>query len=158
MTFPPSFYGAPLAIVVAPFLTKYTVVIREIPVPVEGFYSKGFVDKLERERRYGNVYTVEDEGGAFLVRMEFPRRMPDIGIAKREQLPDELPDYDYDLELQDGQLTVRGKCTDEAVRKISASVGAFPPEFVTVIPFRQKTSGFVHHYDNKLLEVLVEKA
>jgi 4Fe-4S binding domain len=158
MTFPPSFYGAPLAIAVAPFLRKYTGVIREIPVPIEGFYSKGFVDKLERERRYGNVYTVEDQGGAFLVRMEFPRRMPDIGIAKREQLPDELPDYDYDLELQDGQLTVRGKCTDEAVRKISASVGAFPPEFVTVIPFRQKTSGFVHHYDNKLLEVLVEKA
>lgn len=157
MTFLPSFYGAPLGLVVDPLLNKYTGMIRNIPVPVEGFYSRGFVDKLERERRYGNVYTVEERAGAFLVRMEFPRWMPDIGIAKRENLPDELPDYDYDLHLQDGQLAVKGRCTDEAVRKISSSVGAFPPEFVTIIPLRQKTTGFAHRYENKLLEVLVEK-
>lgn len=160
MRFPPSFYGAPLGILVDPMLKKYTGVVREIPVPIEGFYSKGFVDKLERERRYGNAYTVEDRGRAFLVRMEFPRALPDIGIAKSEQLPEEMPDYDYDLQLQDGQLTIKGKCTDDAVRKISSSVGAFPPEFVTSIPFRQKTTGFAHRYDEgkKLLEVLVEKA
>ena len=158
MKFLPSFYGAPLGMVVDPLLKKYTGVIREIPIPVDGFYSRGFVDKLERERRYGNVYTVEDRGGAFLVRMEFPRRVPDIDVAKRESLPDEMPDYDYDLELRDGQLTVKGKCTDEAVRKMSSSVGAFPPEFVTVIPLRQKAVGFTHRYENKLLEVLVEKA
>ena len=157
MKFLPSFYGAPLGIVCDPLLKKYTGMIRNNPIPVDGFYSRGFVDKLERERRYGNVYTVEDRGGAFLVRLEFPRWTPDIGIVTRENLPDEMPDYDYDLELQDGQLTVKGKCTDSAVRKISSSVGAFPPEFVTVIPFRQKTMGFAHRYDNKLLEVLVEK-
>jgi hypothetical protein len=157
MRFLPSFYGAPLGLVFDPLLKKYTGMIRNNPIPVDGFYSKGFVDKLERERRYGNVYTVEDRGDAFLVRMEFPRRMPDIGIAKRENLPNEMPDYDYDLELQDGQLSVKGKCTDETVRKMSSSVGAFPPEFVTVIPFRQKTTGFAHRYENKLLEILVEK-
>jgi hypothetical protein len=43
------------------------------------------------------------------------------------------------------------------VRKISSSVGAFPPEFVTVIPFRQRTTAFAHRYENKVLEVLVEK-
>ena len=157
MKFLPSFYGAPLGLVLDTLLKKYTGMIRSNPIPVDGFYSKGFVDKLERERRYGNVYTVEDRGDAFLVRLEFPRRMPDIGIAKRENLPDEMPDYDYDLELEDGQLKIKGKCTDEIVRKISSSVGAFPPEFVTVIPFRQKTTGFAHRCENKLLEVLVEK-
>ena len=157
MRFLPSFYGAPLGLVVDPLLKKYTGIIRDNPIPVDGFYSKGFVDKLERERRYGNVYTVEDRGDAFLVRMEFPRWMPDIGIAKRENLHNEMPDYDYALELQDGQLTVKGKCVDEAVRKMSSSIGAFPPEFVTVIPFREKTTGFAHRYENKLLEVLVEK-
>src|SRR5439155_21849453 len=128
MVFLPSIYGAPLGIIIAPRLAKYTGIVREIPVPVEGFYSNGFVDKLERERRYGNVYTVEDRGNSFLVRMEFPRSMPDIGIANRDQLPDEMPDYDYDLALQDEQLIVKGKCTDEKVRRISSSVGAFPPE------------------------------
>jgi Fe-S-cluster-containing hydrogenase component 2 len=158
MKFLPSFYGAPLGMVLDPLLQKYAGVIRHSPIPVDGFYSKGFVDKLERERRYGNVYTVEDRGDAFLVRMEFPRWMPDIGISKRQDLADEMPDYDYALELKDGQLTVKGKCTDESVRKISSSIGAFPPEFVTAIPFRHKTTGFAHRYENKLLEVLVAKA
>jgi 4Fe-4S dicluster domain len=158
MTFLPSFYGAPLAIIADFLLAKYTGLVREIPVPVEGFYSKGFVDKLERERRYGNVYTVEDRGASYLVRMEFPRWIPDIGIASRTQLPDEMPDYDYDLLLQDEQLVVKGKCADEKVRKISSSVGAFPPEFTTVIPFRDRIVGLAHHFENKLLEVLLVKA
>ena len=158
MTFLPSFYGAPLAMIADFLLAKYTGLVREIPVPVEGFYSKGFVDKLERERRYGNVYTVEDRGASYLVRMEFPRCIPDIGIASRTQLSDEMPDYDYDLLLQDEQLVVKGKCSDEKVRKISSSVGAFPPEFTTVIPFRDRIVGLAHHFENKLLEVLLVKA
>src|SRR5262245_1759018 len=158
MTFPPSFYGAPLSLLGELLLAKYFGLVRDVPIPVDGFYSAGFVDKLERERRYGNVYTVEDRGGAFLVRMEFPRRMPDIGVASREQMPDEMPDYDYDLALKDGQLVVKGKCLDENVRKISSSVGAFPPEFTTVIPFQQRITGFAHQFEDKLLEVLLVKA
>ena len=158
MNFPAAIYGVPLALIAEPFLAKYTGFVREVPIPVDGFYSKGFIDKLERERRYGNVYTVEDRGGAFLVKMEFPRCMPDIGVADRTGIPDEMPDYDYDLALRDSQLIVKGKCIDEKIRKISSSFGAFPPEFTTVIPFRQRLAGFTHHFENKLLEVLLVKA
>jgi NAD-dependent dihydropyrimidine dehydrogenase PreA subunit len=157
MEFPASIYGAPLGVIAAPLLAKYGGMLRDLPIPVEGFYAKGFVDKLERERRYGNVYTLEDRGGAFLLKMEFPRWMPDIGVANRPKLPDELPDYDYDLALQDGQLVVRGKCTDEQVRKISSSVGAFPPEFTTVIPLQERVVGFAHHFANKVLQVVLLK-
>jgi hypothetical protein len=158
MIVPPAVYGAPLALVADSLLSKHVGLIREMPIPVEGFYSKGFVDKRERERRYGNIYTVEDCGAAFLMRMEFPRWLPEIGIKNREQLSDEMPDYDYDLSLQDSQLIVKGKCTDEMVRKISSSVGAFPPEFTSVIQFRERISGFVHQFNNKNLEVLLVKA
>lgn len=158
MNFPAAIYGVPLALIAEPLLAKYTGFVREVPIPVDGFYSKGFIDKLERERRYGNVYTVEDRGGAFLVKMEFPRCMPDIGVADRTGIPDEMPDYDYDLALRDSQLIVKGKCIDEKIRKISSSFGAFPPEFTTVIPFRQRLAGFTHHFENKLLEVLLVKA
>jgi hypothetical protein len=157
MEFPAAIYGVPLAALVAPLLEKHGAMVREIPVPVEGFYSRGFDDKLERERRYGNVYTVEDRGGALLVRLEFPRRMPEIGIASRVKLPSEMPDYDYDLALQDSQLIIKGRCSDENVRRISSSFGAFPPEFTTVIPFREKVVGFVHRFEDKLLEVLLLK-
>jgi Fe-S-cluster-containing hydrogenase component 2 len=158
MEFPAAIYGAPLGLVADSFLAKKVGLVREMPIPVEGFYSKGFVDKRERERRYGNIYTVEDFGGAFLMRMEFPRWLPEIGIKNREQLSNEMPDYDYDLSLQDDQLIVKGKCTDEKVRKISSSVGAFPPEFTSVIAFRERISGFAHKFNNKNLEVLLVKA
>ncbi|MGZ8466183.1 MAG: YfhL family 4Fe-4S dicluster ferredoxin [Candidatus Binatia bacterium] len=158
MKFPPAIYGGPLALVADALFSKRIGLVRQMPIPVEGFYSKGFVAKRERERRYGNIYTVEDCGGAFLMRMEFPRWLPEIGVESREQLSDEMPDYDYDLSLQDGQLIVKGKCTDEKVRKISSSVGAFPPEFTSIIPFRERITGFAHQFNDKNLEVLLVKA
>jgi hypothetical protein len=150
-------YGVPLGIVLQPLLAKHAGVIRDVPIPVDGFYSKGFVDKLERERRYGNVYTVEDRGGALLLRLEFPTRLPDIGLPDRQQLPDEMPEYDYDLALKDSQFIVKGKCTDDRVRKISSSIGAFPPEFTTIVPLKDRVVGFVHRFENKLLEVFLLK-
>jgi len=157
MVFPAAVYGAPLGLALQPILAKHTGLVREIPIPVDGFYSKGFVEKLERERRYGNVYTVEDRGDAFLLQLEFPRRLPDIGLPDRQQLPDEMPEYDYDLALKDSQFIIKGRCTDEKVRKISSSIGAFPPEFTTIIPLKERVVGFAHRFENKLLEVLLLK-
>jgi hypothetical protein len=157
MVFPAAVYGLPLGLLLQPILKKHAGVIRHVPIPIDGFYSKGFVEKIERERRYGNVYTMEDRGGAFFLRLEFPRLLPDIGLPGRLQLPDEMPDYDYDLALKDSQFIVKGKCTDEGVRKISSSLGAFPPEFTTIIPLKERVVGFVHRFENKLLEVFLLK-
>lgn len=157
MVFLAAVYGVPLGIILRPILERHAGVIRDLPIPVDGFYSKGFVEKLERERRYGNVYTIEDRGGALFLRLEFPRRLPDIGLAERSRLPDEMPEYDYDLALKDSQFVVKGKCTDEKVRKISSSIGAFPPEFTTIIPLRERVVGFAHRFENKLLEVFLLK-
>ena len=63
MIFHPSIYGAVLGLALEPLLGKQTGLIRDVPIPFDGFYSPGFVEKLERERRYGNVYTIEDRGG-----------------------------------------------------------------------------------------------
>jgi hypothetical protein len=152
-----SIYGTALGLVVRPLLEKQTGLIRGVPIPFDGFYSPGFVEKLERERRYGNVYTIEDRGGALLLKLEFPRLMPDSGLSLDSQLPSELPDYDYELALKNGQFIVKGRCADERVRKISSSCGAFPPEFTTVIPLREKVTGFAHRCQNKLLEVFLIK-
>ena len=157
MNLPAAIYGFPLGVLLQPLLSKQTGMVRNLPIPVDGFYSRGFDEKLERERRYGNVYTVEDRGGALLLRLEFPRSLPDIGVADRLKISDEMPDYDYDLALKNGQFIVRGRCSDEQVRKISSSVGAFPPEFTTVIPLQERIVGFAHKFENKLLEVLLLK-
>jgi hypothetical protein len=157
MTFPAAVYGIPLGLILQPVFAKHAGLVRGVPIPVDGFYSRGFVDKLERERRYGNVYTIEDRGNALFLRLEFPRRLPDIGAPYQSQLPSEMPDYDYDLALHDGQFIVKGRCVDEKIRKISASAGAFPPEFTTIIPLRERVVGFAHRFENKLLEVFLLK-
>lgn len=157
MDFGSAFYGIPLSYALQPIMARHAGVIRSSPIPVDGFYEKGFVAKLERERRYGNVYTIEDWGSAYFLSLEFPTRVPDIGLPARLQIPDEMPDYDYDLILKDGHFIVKGRCTDERIRKISSSVGAFPPEFTTVIPLQEKVEGFSHRFESKLLEVLLLK-
>jgi hypothetical protein len=154
--------GAPYGILVSvglnALLSGRTGIMRRSSVPVDGFYGKGFVEKLERERRYGNVYTVEDWGNAYFLRLEFPRRVPEIGIPLRSGLPDEMPDYDYDLVLRDGQFIVKGRCPDAGVRRLASNVGAFPMEFVTTIPLPETVEGFAQRRRDKVLEVLLLKA
>ena len=157
MIFGSAIYGVPLYYALQSILARRTGVIRNSPIPVDGFYDKGFVEKLERERRYGNVYVIEDWGEAYFLRVEFPRKVPDIDLPLRSELPETMPDYDYDLFLKDGHFVVKGRCADERVRKISSSVGAFPPEFTTVIPLQEKVEGFSHRFENKLLEVVLLK-
>jgi hypothetical protein len=149
-------YGPALLAPARSLIESRLRVSRISTVPVDGFYGRGFVDKLERERRYGNVYTLEDRGDSYLLRMEFARKVPSIGLTG-SQLPLEMPDYDYDLILKDGELIVKARCPDERIRKASSSMGAFPPEFTKVIPLGESVEGFVHRSHNKVLDVLLIK-
>jgi len=140
-----------------PFLSRKGKLLRRVPVPVEGFYDSRFVEKLERERRYGHAYTVQDLGKAYHLRLEFPTQVPRLGITIPSKLPRRMPDYDYDLLLKEGQLIVRGRLLDDRVRRISSSIGAFPPEFTTVIPLQDRVYGFAHQLGSKVLDVLLLK-
>src|SRR5918996_2964917 len=99
--FPASVYGVPLKLFLQPIFAKVGL-LRELPIPVDGFYGDGFVEKLERERRYGNVYSLQDWGESYYLQVEFPRRVPRMGPPINEKLPEEMPDYDYDLLLKNG--------------------------------------------------------
>jgi Pyruvate/2-oxoacid:ferredoxin oxidoreductase delta subunit len=150
-------YGRALSLPVKALLARKGGPLRAPRVPVDGFYAPGFVEKLERERRYGNVYTLQDCGDGYLLRLEFPREVPDIGPPLSAKLPRVMPDYDYDLSLKDGMLIVKGRCPDETIRMASASLGAFPPEFTTVISLEQPVEGFIHRCLDKTLEVFLVK-
>ena len=150
-------YGVPVAILLRPVLSHRGKLLRRIPVPVEGFYDSRFVEKVERERRYGHAYTLEDLGKAYHLRLEFPTQVPRLGISMAPRLPQRMPDYDYDLALKEGQLIVRGRLLDSRIRKISSSIGAFPPEFTTVIPLQDRVYGFAHDLRSKVLDVLLLK-
>ncbi len=126
---------------------------RQSRVAFDGFYDPRFDDKTERERRYGEVYRIEDLSGGYFLRLEFPTRVPSSSLGEELGLPDRMPDYDYDIALQNGHLVVSGKVVDPRVLKLTAVAAAFPPEFTTRVALGRPVVGFRHRYRDKVLEV-----
>lgn len=126
----------------------------------DGFSQEreSFDDKLERARRYGEVYQLVDRDDAYLLRLEFPRTLPPSSLRVSLGLPEEMPDYDYDLTLQGATFVVHGRVDDPDVKKITGAAGSFPSTFVTRIPLQAAVQGFRHRYRDKVLEVILPKA
>ncbi len=154
-----SIYGPLLIPLVAPILRRVEGrkgVSREA---FEGYYDTAgaFDEKRERERRYGEVYSLEERPAGYLFRMELPRRIPPSGLKEELGLGDEMPDYALDLALGSGWFEVRGKVVDPRLRTVAAAAPAFPPDFTTRIELTERCAGFVHRYRDKVLEVVLIK-
>jgi hypothetical protein len=152
-----SAYGYPLGIVFQPLMRILGDPVQRGTVAVDGFSGGNFEDKQERERRYGEVYSIEDKGNGYLLRLEFPRHLPHSALKDELGLSDEMPPYDYDLSLQNNVLVVRGHVADPNVRKVAAVSPAFPPDFTTPIALSQPVSGFRHRIRDRVLEVVLLK-
>lgn len=158
MTFGSAFYGVLLGPAIQPWARKALARRQQVyKVGFDGFYAGGFDEKLERDRRYGDVYSLEDWGKAYFLRLEFPRALPPSGLKEQLGLPDVLPDYDYDLSITNGSFVIRGRIMDPRVKKLTSVASAFPPEFRTQIGLGSKVQGFKHRYRDKVLEVLLVK-
>jgi hypothetical protein len=126
-------------------------------VGFDGFMSDQFDEKTERDRRYGTVYTVFEHAGAYLVRLEMPRRIPASSLKRVWNLPDAMPDYDYTIALGDAVLTVHASVRGETLRRLCYISSAFPADFTTRIDFEMPVSAFKHRLRNKTLEIIVFK-
>jgi ferredoxin len=153
-----TFYGLPLAPAMAPFLgVSGGRTPDKGDQPIEGYYTSEFDEKTERSRRYGERYTVEEQGNAYILRLEFPRRVP-VSATKREMgIGDEMPDYEYTLSLRDGNFLVRGRVDDPDIRTLAAVSSAFPPDFNKPIDVSGAIASFKHRYSDKTLEVVLFK-
>lgn len=129
----------------------------ERKVAFDGFRSELYDEKIERDRRYGTVYTVSEEDNAYLVKLEMPRRVPNSALKRMWNLPDEMPDYDYSLSLSDGVLSIRGAVRGEALRRLSYVSSSFPSDFMTRIEFAKPVGAFRHRLRDKNLEIIVFK-
>jgi len=157
LTYRASVYGVPMAPLGAILARgpKLTRTVRK--VGFDGYSSDLFDEKLERDRRYGTVYTVAEHPGAYLVRLEMPRRIPVSSLKRLWNLPDEMPDYDYTIALGDAVLTINASVRGETLRRLSYISPSFPPDFSTRIEFEHPVSSFKHRMRNKVLEIIVFK-
>lgn len=130
----------------------------ERKVAFDGFEGTMHEDKTERDRRYGTVYTVAEYANAYLVRLEMPRKLPLSSLKGLWNLPDEMPDYDYNIVLGDNVLAVNASVRGETIRRLSYVSSAFPADFATRIEFGKPVGAFKHRMRDKVLEVVVLKA
>ena len=126
-------------------------------VAFDGFMSDLYDEKTERDRRYGTVYTVSEHANAYLVRLEMPRKLPASSLKRLWNLPDEMPDYDYNIALLDGVLTISASVRGEALRRLCHVSASCPADFTTRIEFGKPTDAFKHRLKNKLLDIIVIK-
>lgn len=152
-----AWYAPPLAILFAPFTRALHRVSQQGTVGLDGFHGGGFEDKLERERRYGEVYSLQEKGNGYVLRLEFPRAVPKSALKEELGIPDEMPGYDYDLSLRNGFFVVKGRVPDQNVRKLAAVSPAFPPDFTTNVELPGPVKSFKHRIRDRVLEVVLLK-
>jgi ferredoxin len=157
MAFVASFYGAPLGLVLRPFIQRFIRGHESGHVPVEGFYTGSFEAKREREKRYGEVYTVREFDSGYFVRFDLPREIPPSASRDELGLGEEMPDYDLTLDVNDHVLTLKGSVVDPELRAVCGVSPAFPADFSTTIELAGAGGGFRHRYADKVLEVAVLK-
>jgi hypothetical protein len=126
-------------------------------VAFDGFRNDLYDEKVERDRRYGTVYTVSEQKKAYLVRLEMPRRLASSALRATWNLPAEMPDYDYTITLEHNVLTIRASVPGEALRRLSYISTSFPADFMTQIEFTEPVKGFVQRLRTKVLEIIVLK-
>ncbi len=126
-------------------------------VGFDGYTTDFYDDKVERDRRYGTVYTIQEHSNAYLIRLEMPRRIPASSLKRLWSLPDEMPDYDYNISLGDAVLTVSASVRGEALRRLSYISSSFPADFTTRIDFDEPVASFRHRLRNKVIEIIVLK-
>ena len=128
-------------------------------VGFDGFHAgrEHFDDKLERARRYGEVFRLENRDDAYLFQLEFPRLVPPSSLGATLDLPAQMPDYDYDLKVENGTFVVHARVVDPQVRRITGAAPAFPSEFTTRVPLSDPVMGFRHRYRDRTLDVVLPK-
>jgi hypothetical protein len=126
-------------------------------VAFDGYQDKQHDDKIERDRRYGTVYTITEHENAYLVRLELPRKMPSSSLKEAWHLSEAKPEYDSIIELSHNVLSIRGRLRGEALRRLAYVSPSFPSGFLTRIEFAKPVDQIVHCLRESGIEVIAYK-
>jgi ferredoxin len=117
-------------------------------------------DPVERDRRYGLVYRVEETPDAYVVLLEFPRQVPDSHVRRKLGIGSGMPDYAVSVKaLDDSTIEVHGRITDLEILKLAgvSPTASFPPQFLRPIRFPRPVGAFRSDLKDKLLVITVQK-
>ena len=180
-----AFYGWIMSLVATPLLIgARSALITDPPaqrttvpgaVDVEGaIYAD---DIKERYRRYGMINQVSEMADYYRIEIEFPRWVPNSSMKEAFDLPDRMPDYDYEVHLSspytidpiptsETTVTVQtqlpvdpktGQMEDPRFEQVVGRASSFPNGFTSVFPIQAQPQDFHTHYRNRVLEIIVPK-
>jgi ferredoxin len=104
-------------------------------------------DTLERDRRYGRDYKVEEKDGYVEVTLQFPTRVPAVRDRFRYGMPEAMPEYGAHVWVVGTTLNVTGWVKDPKIRALTNTSRSFPSRFTTSIEVNREIVGARHRYD-----------
>jgi hypothetical protein len=123
----------------------------------EGGYTPEYLE-LERKKRYGFVYKMEELDAVYRIKLYLPSIIPPSELGRQMGLAGEMPDYTCDISLEDGLLTVKGRLTDEKALQLTGLVNSFPDRFYKEFVFDKPVDSYESSYQDKILEIRVHKS
>ncbi|MSR60902.1 MAG: 4Fe-4S dicluster domain-containing protein [Planctomycetes bacterium] len=113
-------------------------------------------DVLERDRRYGRDFSIEERAGHVLVAYNFPTRIPAVQNRFKFGLGETMPLYRSHVQLTGKTLLVAGWLTEPKVRSLCHTSKSFPAQFINTLDFTQDIIGMATRYDARArLEVVL---
>lgn len=113
-------------------------------------------DRLERDRRYGRDYKVEEEDGYLRITVQYPTRVPAVRDRFKYGMTDVMPIYGHHVAIEGHELHVWGWVQDPKIRALTHTTSSFPGQFLLTLDFPMETFGFVHRLDaHQKLEVIL---
>jgi ferredoxin len=104
-------------------------------------------DRLERDRRYGRDYAVEEHAGYIRVRLQTATRVPAVRDRFRYGLPEAMPEYGTYVWLEGDTLNITGWVKDPKIRALTHTSSSFPGRFTTSLEFKREVAGIRHRHD-----------
>jgi hypothetical protein len=127
-------------------------------VAFDGYRSTRHDAKLERDRRYGTIYSVTESAAAYLVRVELPRRLPATSLKQVWHIAAAPPAYEYAVELNHNVIAIQARLRGEALRRLAYVSPSYPSGFLTRIELRQPVERFKDRLRDRTIEVIVFKS
>jgi ferredoxin len=113
-------------------------------------------NQLERDRRYGRDYKVEEVKGAIRVQFQLPTLVPAVRDRFRYGLPVEMPEYGTHIWMVGDTLNVTGWVKDPKMRALTHTSNSFPGRFTTSLEFKKGVLGTKSRHDaHGLIEVVL---
>lgn len=131
---------------------------------VEGWEEKWKVHRRkkestdERNRRYGLVREILDFEDRTVVRIHMPTVTPEIDLKYKYGIPDEMPDYTYEVKLLNPTLLeVKASVADPKVKALCYKANAFPAQFVATLSLPAPVVKTKERYSEYTLQIVCFK-